>query len=118
MKRLLLPVLVSIFMLSCDSGTPKGVLPKPEMKAVLKDMHLADAYLSTLDPGDSSQQIATGYYRFIFKKHHTDLKAFEKSLRYYATNPVVLDSMYSQISAELRKEGRIRAKNTDPIMEQ
>lgn len=101
MKQLLrlIPVLILIF--SCGSPKPEGVLNEQEMKSVLKDMHLANAYLNTLSP-DSMGKIAPTYYRQIFKNHKTDYKTFEKSLKYYSEKPILLDSMYSKIAAEYR----------------
>ena len=104
MKRLILLFSVQIFLVSCNhSERPKGVLEEKEMKAVLKDMHLTDAYLITLPDSDSIRKVAPAYYQMLFKKHHTDLKIFEKSLRYYAQHPVLLDSLYTQLGDELSR---------------
>ncbi len=101
MKQLLrlVPVLILIF--SCGSPKPEGVLNEQEMKSVLKDMHLANAYLNTLAP-DSMGKIAPTYFQQIFKNHDTDFRTFEKSLKFYSEQPILLDSMYSQIAAEYR----------------
>lgn len=102
MKRVLLLFSILIFISSCiHFGTPKGVLKPNEMKAVLTDMHLTDAYVSTLSDTLKAKELAKKYYSGIFKKHHTSLKEFEKSLTYYATEPALLDSMYQQIYTEL-----------------
>ncbi len=105
MKRLLLLFGLSILLFGCSSApAPDGVLPEAEMKAVLKDIHLTEAYLNTISDLDSVNKVSSGYYQMVLKKHHTDLKQFEKSLKYYAENPVLLDSMYSQINVGFEKK--------------
>ncbi len=105
MKRLLLLSGLLILLFGCSSvQTPEGVLTEAEMKAVLKDIHLTEAYLNTISDLDSVEKVSSGYYQMVLKKHHTDLKQFEKSLKYYAKNPVLLDSMYSQINAGFQKK--------------
>ncbi len=101
MKQLLKLVPLLIFIFSCSSPRPEGVLNEQDMKSVLKDMHLANAYLNTL-PMDSMEKVAPVYFKQIFKNHQTDYRTFEKSLRYYSEQPILLDSMYSQIAAEYR----------------
>lgn len=105
MKRLLLLFGLSILLFGCSSDpAPEGILSEAEMKAVLKDIHLNEAYLNTIPDLDSIKKVSSGYYQMVLKKHHTDLKQFEKSLKYYAENPVLLDSMYSQINAGFQKK--------------
>ncbi|MFM6953606.1 MAG: DUF4296 domain-containing protein [Sphingobacteriaceae bacterium] len=107
MKRLILLFCLSIFLHSCStSSTPNGVLPPEQMKAVLKDMHLADAYLSTLADTLPLKKYPGKLYQNVFKKHHTSLKEFNASLGFYARKPTVLDSMYKQIYDDLTKVGR------------
>lgn len=111
MKRILVLFGILIFLYSCNfSGVPEGVLNQDEMKAVLKDMSLTDAYLTTISDSDSVKKVAPAYYQLVFKQHKTNLKQFEKSLNYYSTQPVLLDTMYNQIIAEFKKEKKERKK--------
>lgn len=52
----------------------------------------------------SSQQQADIFYNTVYKKHHTSKAQFKESLRYYSKQPNLLDSMYSQVSADLEKK--------------
>ncbi|MEY3678606.1 MAG: hypothetical protein RI924_747 [Bacteroidota bacterium] len=111
MKRLILLFGVSILLLACNRNEiPEGILSEKEMKAVLKDIHLTDAYLNTIADLDSVKKVSSGYYQTVFKKHQIDLTKFEKSLKYYALYPVLLDSMYSQINAEYEKKLKVQQK--------
>jgi hypothetical protein len=111
MKRLLLLSAVLIFMFSCsDSQPPKGVLPAEKLAAVLKDIHLTEAYLNMLPNEDSVKKVAPAYYAQLFKKHETDFKQFERSLKYYTQKPLLLDSIYSQINTDLKKDQQLKNK--------
>lgn len=115
MKRLILLTAVLILLFSCrDAQAPEGVLQPEAMKAVLKDVHLAEAYLNTLPTEDSVKKVADGFYQNVFKKHQTDFKQFEKSMRYYAKHPVLLDSLYSQLISEYQQVPQTKSKRPRP----
>lgn len=110
MKRILLLSAALIFMYSCSGpDVPADILGQKEMKGILRDMHLADAYLNSISDSDSVKKLAPAYHQKIFKIHGSDLKQFEKSLSYYSGQPELLDSLYSQIIAELNKsKGKVK----------
>ena len=107
MKRLILLLCIPFFLHACSlSSRPKDVLAPDEMKAVLKDMHLADAYLGTLSDTLQIKVLSGKLYKNVFTKHHTSLTEFNASLAFYAGKPTVLDSMYKQIYDDLNKVNR------------
>lgn len=107
MKRLILLLCIPFFLNACAlSSRPKDVLAPDELKAVLTDLHLADAYLGTLSDTLQIKVLSGKLYKNIFTKHHTSLKEFEASLAFYAGKPTVLDSMYKQIYDDLNKVNR------------
>ena len=107
MKRLLLLLCIPFFLNACALSTrPSDVLAPDEMKAVLKDIHLADAYLSTLSDTLQIKVLSGKLYKNVFTKHHTSLNEFNASLAFYAGKPTVLDSMYKQIYDDLNKANR------------
>ena len=107
MKRLLLLLCIPFFLNACAlSNRPSDVLAPDEMKAVLKDIHLADAYLSTLSDTLQIKVLSGKLYKNVFTKHHTSLNEFNASLDFYAGKPTVLDSMYKQIYDDLNKVNR------------
>jgi len=107
MKRLLLLLCIPFFLNACALSTrPNDVLAPDEMKAVLKDIHLADAYLSTLSDTLQIRVLSGKLYKNVFTKHHTSLNEFNASLAFYAGKTTVLDSMYKQIYDDLNKVNR------------
>jgi hypothetical protein len=107
MKRLILLLCIPFFLNACALSTrPKDVLAPDEMKAVLKDLHLADAYLSTLSDTQQIKGLSGKLYKNVFTKHRTSLNEFNASLAFYSGKPIVLDSMYKQIYDDLKKVDR------------
>lgn len=103
MTRLLIGIFVSIILVACHTDkTPKDVVARKDMVALLSDFHLAEGYISSL-PLDSSRLVAKGYYAAVFKKHHTDSVGFHKSLLYYAKSPNVLDQIYIEVQQKLQQ---------------
>ncbi len=93
-----------IFLFGCDKPKPipAYVLPQNRMKTVLVDLHIADGYLNTLAPGDSINFAAATRYNYIFKKHKITNNQFQKSFRYYSTNPELFDQLYTKVQDSLK----------------
>ncbi len=81
---------------------PADVLSENKMQDILKDIHLAEGYLSiNPSPGDSNLRKAKGFYELIYKKHGVTETDFQKSMDYYCEHPVLLDSVYSKLIINL-----------------
>ena len=81
------------------------------MVSILTEIHLAQAVVATNVPGDTARFTTGDYLPSIFKKYHTTQQRFDKSLRFYSGQPVLLDSIYKEVLDELnRKEGEIDAQ--------
>jgi hypothetical protein len=74
---------------------PEGVLPMDSVAAVLRDIHELESSLMVVS---IRQDTAQNLYRMlepeIFQKHRLDTGRFNRSLRFYASNPFLLDSLY------------------------
>ena len=96
---------VFILFLSCKSSVPKDVLPPKKMQAVLWDVMRADMMVNTLSARDTSlDKFAknTELYQQIFRIHGITKEQFKRSINYYRTHPVLMqttfDSLYAQAS--------------------
>lgn len=79
------------------------------MREILTDMHYADAYAFQEFRGDSIYRSAAGMYLEIFDKYKIDTATFNKSFRYYARHPKLLDKMYqTMIDSLSARESRLR----------
>jgi hypothetical protein len=75
-----------------------------KMKAILMDMHIAEAY-SSLIVVDSLQKKKFNkntdslavFYQTIFKQHQVNLTQFEAAIQWYALHPEALDSAYTKM---------------------
>ncbi len=60
-----------------------------------------DGYMSTLTYTDTLRGQGKNLYAIIYKKHDISKAIFDKSMKYYTTQPVALDSMYSKVTRRL-----------------
>ena len=109
MRRLQLLFLILIFIAACNNkALPEGVLDEQRMVNVLTDLTLIDGFMSTLLYTDTLRVQGKNYYATVYKKHNISKAVFDKSLKYYSSQPVLLDSMYSRVTRKLEaKEKRL-----------
>lgn len=100
---------------ACNNAgkVPRGILPPAEMKAVLLDMQLAEAYNQQQQFAPDTISMATRqarqeeqlkkYYVQILELHHTNRGEFMNSYRYYAAHPDLLKQVYDQMTAALKQ---------------
>ncbi|HEY1024726.1 MAG TPA: DUF4296 domain-containing protein [Sphingobacteriaceae bacterium] len=107
MKRLLAFFFCLIFLVSCaGEGEPKGLIDREKMVLVLTDVHLANAYTSTVMDLDTMKQITADYLHLVYKKHGIDSVRFKQSLKYYSEHPGILSEMYDQVLDRLEKKDK------------
>ncbi len=99
MKRILLPFLFSIILVSCgQDGTPSGVLSEDEMVNVLIDIQLTEGMVSALPiPYDSSQVLYSLMEKDLFIKHGVEDSIFFKSMIFYLEDAGKMDKIYSRV---------------------
>ncbi|HEY6083482.1 MAG TPA: DUF4296 domain-containing protein [Chitinophagaceae bacterium] len=94
-------------------GVPGGILSTKEMKAILLDMQLADAYNQqiqflpdTINPVERPilQELKLKkYYAQILQLHHTNREEFLESYHYYEAHPDLLQKVYSAMAEEIKQ---------------
>lgn len=80
------------------------------MVKIMADLHTIDGYMASLMSTDTLRIAGKNYYAAVYKNHKISKSVFEKSLKYYSMQPVVLDSMYSRVDNILRWRGENLAK--------
>ncbi|MEO6150761.1 MAG: DUF4296 domain-containing protein [Mucilaginibacter sp.] len=92
-----------IVLCACNDNTPDGVIEKEEMIDLLVDVHTIDGTLFNISSTpDSAYKYGTGRYINVFKTHSTDSAQFNRSLKYYATQPDLLKAMYDTIGNRIQ----------------
>lgn len=77
---------------------PPGILPMDSAAAVLRDIHgLESSMMLSSIRQDSAQNLYRVLETELFQKHRLDTGYFNNSLRYYAGNPFLLDSLYRMV---------------------
>jgi len=93
-----------IFLGACMDSTPGGIIKRDKMINLMIDMHIVDGSLYNIDApnADSLYKYGTGRYNTLFKRHHTDPKQFDNSLKYYSMHPEEMEEMYTDIVKKLQ----------------
>ena len=94
------------FITSCNQGNkPENVLEKNKMATVLRELHKAEAYVSTnFQYNDTSKYIYKKLEDSILTANGTQLIAFDSSMAYYSRNIKLLDEIYAEAIDSLSLE--------------
>jgi hypothetical protein len=96
----------ALFLCACNGKSVPGDVLKPEaMAGVLTEMHIIDGSLyNTMQAPDSLYKYGAGKYIAMFKRLHTDTAHFNRSMRYYATQPDKLLAIYDQVDIKIKSK--------------
>lgn len=88
-----------------EPQVPEGTLSEEKMSQILTDIHLLEARIGRLNmPSLDSSTVITEYLKGkIFKKYGTDSVAYNRSYKFYSTNPAFMERIYGEIVKELEK---------------
>jgi hypothetical protein len=91
-----------IFLLfSCQSKQQPNVLSMDKMSDIITDIQLADAsYKLDLLP-EVYKNHPEKYYLEILAHHQTDSIAYNRSMQYYAENPILLKRIYQKVEKNI-----------------
>ena len=96
-------IAIILFMVACGGQSlPEGILGEEVMKEILSDVHLAIAL--TQKPGRSIEQRDADREEIInsvLSKYQIDRGEFYNSYEFYVRNPILLDSIYSQLIRDM-----------------
>ncbi len=99
---------------SCQSEeeVPQEMIQPEQMKEVLIDLHLAEAWKERRKMAEDTALIfIKSQYEEIFKMHDITRPDFEQSLDYYERHPDFMDEIYQEVINEMsRREGELKAK--------
>ena len=107
--------LIPIFLFSCGTKAPNGILDHQQMTGLLVDLHIVDGSLFEVaqDP-DSLFKYGVNEYQYVFKQHKTDSTQFEKSFKYYTNKPDQLFEIYEEVTKVIKAKSdsaiKIRTK--------
>lgn len=103
-----------IFLSSCFKAIPSepSILSEEKLKAILKDIHLAESLLTETIDRNEKDSLARIYYAQIFHLHQVSHEDFEQSMNAYFSNPSELDLIYEKIIIDLSEERKKVLDNT------
>jgi len=103
MKKILFLGVIFAFLSGCKSPIPAHIIQPDQMGKLLYDMHMVDAYISTMPNQDSAKKVAASYYNGIYKKFKVDSALYEKSMDFYYSNPEIMADLYKNIQAKVNQ---------------
>lgn len=91
---------------ACYKPIPKEepVLSKEKIVAVLKDVHVGEAWLTEMPGKVQKDSLARIFYSQVFRLHDIKPEDFEQTMNAYFSNPVELDSLYEAVIGAIAKE--------------
>ncbi|HEY4198779.1 MAG TPA: DUF4296 domain-containing protein [Mucilaginibacter sp.] len=97
---------VLIFLAACKSGPAPGeIIKKDRMVTLLTEIHIVDGSMYNLmQVPDTLYKYGTGRYMAVFKKYNTDSVQFRKSFKYYSARPDLMQSIYEQVSKNIKQK--------------
>ncbi len=99
-------LLLTLLLFSCSHKAlviPKELLQPEQMRAILKEIHLAQSAIAVATISDSSKYTITEYEAYIFQKNKTTQVEFTKSIAFYSAHPDVLQPIYDSVLVDLNK---------------
>jgi hypothetical protein len=93
-----------LLLFSCNSKPNVQVLSQQEMVDIITDIQLADAaYKLDMLPATYKNQ-PQKYYLEILASHQTDSAMYNRSLHFYAENPLLLKKIYKTVEKNISKK--------------
>jgi hypothetical protein len=102
MKRLFLTSLTLIIALLSCQNRGKAPIGESTFTQILAEMHTAEGAAEG-EFASSKDSILRIYYAQILKKHEVTQTDFDSTLSVYSRQPVVFDSLYSNVLREIQK---------------
>ena len=99
--RILLPLLFSVLIASCEVKMPEEIIPPARMEALLYDYHLVQSMSSEYASIDYKEKL---YFEYVFNKHGVSKEDFEHSMEWYNRYPKHLQKIYANLEKRVEAE--------------
>ena len=102
MIKRLIYLFALVFIVACNNGTPKNVLPVNTMKVVMFDMLKADEWYARKLVGDTlllKVKEDIPLYEQVFAVHKLTKKQFFDSYHYYEAHPVAYKELVDSLES-------------------
>lgn len=101
MKKILFFGVIFAVLSGCKSPIPEHIIQPDQMGKLLYDMHMVDAYISTMPDQDSAKKVAASYYKGIYKKFKVDSALYQQSMDFYYANPEIMADLYKNLQTKV-----------------
>ena len=91
----------------------QSCLNETSFDVFLADIHLVEALLTEVVPGDKKDSLAQFYYQQIYFMHEVSQADVEQSMESYYQDPFILDSLYTKVVSKLEKDKELYVPKTE-----
>lgn len=95
-------LLLSVFMLFSCAKVEKASVDRDVMVGILADMHVSDAVLANVNPGNKDS-LSRVYLDEILKIHKVKKDDFMSAMKYYESKPEIMEEMYNEVLVRLEE---------------
>ena len=105
-----------VCLLAACSKVPDGILSQQDMRAVLKDMLVAESMVYVDNEVFRSDTMKQALYESVFRKHGIDQALYDSSLIWYGKNLDLYMDVYERVQRDIEQDinnlGDVQAKAT------
>lgn len=89
-----------------EDKQPDNLIPESRMATILTQIHLIESRVSRMGLGssDSSNIVYKRLERQVFRELRVDTSAYTKSYVYYSSHPRRMETIYKQVTENLKKK--------------
>lgn len=110
-KLFMIMTLLLTLLASCEQR-PKGVLSEKKMVKLLADMQIAEAYVTTQNPGMINDSLRYIYSNSVLESNHVSRAELDSTMKWYARNMDLYQQLYVEVERELtRRQSKITGVN-------
>jgi hypothetical protein len=91
---------------SCENDNPKLPIPREKVIEMLADVHMADAYVESVNP-TMKDSMAKLYYLQIFKHHDITAAVYDSTFAVLSKQPDLMKKVYDAVLLKIEERQKI-----------
>jgi Domain of unknown function (DUF4296) len=96
---------------ACENNTSQLPMPKDKVVELLADIHMADAYVESVNP-TMKDSMAKLYYPQIFKHHGITTTVYDSTFAVLSKHPDLMKNVYDAVLLKIEERQKIMRGDT------
>ena len=98
-------------LVACKNNSTQLPIPKEKVVELLADIHMADAYVESLNP-TLKDSMAKQYYPQIFQHYGITTAVYDSTFAVLSKNPVLMKSVYDDVLLKIEERQKVMKGDT------